>query len=327
MIQTLPRIENKGMNLNVKDEKSYGINAGHDPIGRFMTDLSRKPPPSKLECDKLFERLRSGSKSARKELIERHLRLVASVALKFRNSQMPIEDLMAEGITGLIISIDKFDHTRGLKLGTYAAWWIRQRIQRYISKLHGAVSVPHDVFQGNKRKKGIESQLQIDLGREPTNKEIKSNIGYERNLANRVKMAPLSSTSIDKTINDTDLTLADLLTSEEDEKASYRENGSLADDFKVAVDFLDNREKKVISMRFGLGNRLPMKLEEISNELKVSAERVRQIEARSLRKLRAIILRNGKLDFRKLDQFVNLDMSKKDSMSPLELTLALKTAA
>jgi RNA polymerase primary sigma factor len=295
------------MNLNVKDEKSYGINAGHDPIGRFMTDLSRKPPPSKLECDKLFERLRSGSKSARKELIERHLRLVASVALKFRNSQMPIEDLMAEGITGLIISIDKFDHTRGLKLGTYAAWWIRQRIQRYISKLHGAVSVPHDVFQGNK--------------------EIKSNIGYERNLANRVKMAPLSSTSIDKTINDTDLTLADLLTSEEDEKASYRENGSLADDFKVAVDFLDNREKKVISMRFGLGNRLPMKLEEISNELKVSAERVRQIEARSLRKLRAIILRNGKLDFRKLDQFVNLDMSKKDSMSPLELTLAHKTAA
>ena len=107
------------------------------------------------------------------------------------------------------------------------------------------------------------------------------------------------------------MTLADLLASEEAEKASYREKGSLGDDMGIAVDFLDNREKKVISMRFGLGNRLPMKLEEISNELKVSAERVRQIEARSLRKLRAIILRNGKLDFRKLDQFVNLDMSKK----------------
>jgi RNA polymerase primary sigma factor len=298
-----------------------------DPIGRFMTVRSRIAPPTKEECGQLFEKMKNGSEDARKELIERHLRLVASVAFKFKHSQMPIEDLMAEGITGLIIAIDKFDHTRGLKLGTYAAWWIRQRIQRFISKLHGAVSVPHDVFQGKKRKKGIESQLQIELGREPTKKEVKNSIGCERNLANRVKMAPVSSTSIDKKINDTDLTLADLLASEEDEKSSYRENGSLADDFVVAVDFLDNREKKVVSMRFGLGNRLPMKLEEISHKLKVSAERIRQIEARSLRKLRAIILRNGKLDFRKLDQFVNLGICKKDSMSPLELTLAHKTAA
>ena len=298
-----------------------------DPIGRFMTDRSRAAPPTKEEYDKLFEELLNGSDDARIELIERHLRLVASVALKFKNSKMPIEDLMAEGITGLLIAIDKFDHTRGLKLGTYAAWWIRQRIQRYISKLHGAVSVPHDVFQGKRKEKGIETQLQADLGREPTEKEIRKNIGHERNLANRVKMAPSSSTSIDKTLNDTKLTLADLLVSEDDETSSYRDSGSLPDDMKVATDFLDAREKKVISMRFGLGNHLPMKLEDISLKMGVSAERIRQLEARSLRKLRAIILRNGKLDFRKLDQFVSLGISGKNSMSPLELTLALGTAA
>jgi len=309
------------------DNKSYDKTSGQDQIGRFMTDLSRKAPPSKLECVKLFERLRDGSKSARKELIERHLRLVASLALKFKNSKMPIEDLMAEGIFGLIIAIDKFDHTRGLKLGTYAAWWIRQRIQRYISKLQGAVSVPHDVFQEKRREKAIETQLQANLGREPTEKEINKNIGNERNLANRVKMAPVSSTSIDKTINDTELTLADLLVSEDDETSSYRDSGSLPDDINVAVDFLDVREKKVISMRFGLGNHLPMKLEEISLKMKVSAERIRQLEARSLRKLRAIILRNGKLDFRKLDQFASLGICGKTNMSPLELTLALGTAA
>jgi len=315
------------MTTNSQTKPIFFKASGQDPIGKFMTDLSRKAPPTRKECDKLFQRLRDGSESARSELIERHLRLVASVALKFKNSKMPIEDLMAEGITGLIIAVDKFDHTRGLKLGTYAAWWIRQRIQRFISKLYGAVSVPHDVFQGNKRTKGIETQLQVDLGREPTKKEVQNNIGYERNLANRVKMAPASTTSIDKKINDTELTLADLLSSDEDEKASYREKGSLADDLNVAVDFLDNREKKVISMRFGLGKHLPMKLEEISQKLKVSAERIRQIEARSLRKMRAIILRNGKLDFKKLDQFVNLGICGKDRMSPLELTLALKTAA
>jgi RNA polymerase primary sigma factor len=315
--------------MSIKEEitKNYPNVPGQDPIGKFMTDLSRKSPPSKEECDKLFQRLGKGSEDARKELIERHLRLVASVALKFKHSQMPLEDLMAEGVTGLVIAIDKFDHTRGLKLGTYAAWWIRQRIQRFISKLQGAVSVPHDVFQGKKRKKGIESQLQIDLGREPTKEEVKNNIGCERNLTNRVKMAPASFTSIDQPINDTDLTLADLLASDEDEKASYRDKGSLGDDLGIAVDFLDNREKKVISMRFGLGNSLPMKLEEISNKLKVSAERIRQIEARSLRKLRAIMLKNGKLDFRKLDKFVNLGIRDKSTMSPLELTLALKTAA
>jgi len=315
--------------MSIKEEitKDYVNVPGQDPIGKFMTELSRKPPPSKEECDKLFKRLSKGSEVARKELIERHLRLVASIALKFKHSQMPLEDLMAEGVTGLVIAIDKFDHTRGLKLGTYAAWWIRQRIQRFVSKLQGAVSVPHDVFQGKKRKKGIESQLQVDLGREPTKEEVKNNIGYERNLSNRVKMAPASFTSIDKTLNDTDLTLADLLASEEDEKVSYREKGSLGDDLGIAIDFLDNREKKVISMRFGLGNSLPMKLEEISNKLKVSAERIRQIEARSLRKLRAIMLKNGKLDFRKLDKFVNLGIRDKSTMSPLELTLALKTAA
>ncbi len=298
-----------------------------DPIGGFMTVRSRVAPPTKEECAKLFEEMKNGSEDARNELIERHLRLVASLALKFKNSKMPVEDLMAEGILGLIIAIDKFDHTRGLKLGTYAAWWIRQRIQRYISKLQGAVSVPHDVFQEKRREKAIETQLQANLGREPTEKEINENIGNERNLANRVKMAPVCSTSIDKTINDSELTLADLLVYKDDETSSYRDSGSLPDDINVAVDFLDVREKKVISMRFGLGNHLPMKLEEIALKMKVSAERIRQIEARSVRKLRAIILRNGKLDFRKLDQFVNLGICGKNSMSPLELTLALRAAA
>ncbi|MBT5717165.1 MAG: sigma-70 family RNA polymerase sigma factor [Opitutae bacterium] len=315
------------MKINEKDNKNLYDSSDNDPIGKFMTDLSKKAPPTREECVELFQRLNQGSESARSELIERHLRLVASITLKFKHSGLPLEDLMAEGITGLIIAIDKFDHRRGLKLGTYAAWWIRQRVQRYISKFQGAVSVPHDVYQGSRRRKGLESQLQVDLGREPTVKEIRNNIGEERNLAKRVKLAPASSTSIDKPISETDITLADLLSSEEDEKMSYREEGSLADDLSVAADFLDNREKKVISMRFGLGNQWPMKLEEISNKLKVSAERIRQIEARSLRKLRAIILRNGKLDFRKLDQLVNLGLCRKAEMSPLELALALKTAA
>ena len=317
----------RGMKFN-KEFEPKNVNASeYDPIGKFMSTLSKKSSPTRADCEKLFSKFRKGSEEARNELIERHIRLVASIALKFRYSRLPMEDLMAEGIAGLITAIDKFDHERGLKLGTYAAWWIRQRIQKFTSKFSGAVSIPHDAFQGNKRRKGLEAQLQVELGRTPTSSEIMKNLVEDDKPTNRIDMANISATSIDKPINETELTLADILTSEKDEKSSYREGGSLKDDLKVAVDFLDNREKKVISLRFGLDNGSPMKLEEISVKLKVSAERVRQIEARSLRKLRAIILRNGKLDFRKLDQYANLELPGKTEMSPLELVLVHKTAA
>ena len=109
-------------------------NDSSDPIGRFISDRSRMAPPTKEEYDQLFGDFNKGSESAKQELIERHIRLVASIALKFRQVNVPMEDVMAEGIHGLIIAIEKFDHTRGIKLSTYAAWWIRQRIQRFVSR-------------------------------------------------------------------------------------------------------------------------------------------------------------------------------------------------
>ncbi|MGY8714780.1 MAG: sigma-70 family RNA polymerase sigma factor, partial [Verrucomicrobiia bacterium] len=111
-----------------------------DPVGRFISDRSRMAPPSKEECDKLFVEMSKGSDEARKELIERHIRLVASIALKFRQTNVQMEDIMAEGIQGLVVALDKFDYTRGIKLSPYAAWWIRQRIQRLIGKMSGAVA-------------------------------------------------------------------------------------------------------------------------------------------------------------------------------------------
>ena len=143
-------------------------NDSNDPVGRFITERSRMAPPTKEEYAHLFGQLRKGSESAKQELIERHVRLVASIALKFRQVNVPMEDVMAEGIHGLIIAIEKFDHTRGIKLSTYAAWWIRQRIQRFVSKMAEAVSIPHDVSQGKRKENNIRTELQIELGREPS---------------------------------------------------------------------------------------------------------------------------------------------------------------
>ena len=299
-----------------------------DPIGRFISDRSRMPPPTKEECDVLFQKMSEGSDEARKELIERHIRLVASIALKFRQTSVSMEDVMAEGIQGLVVALDKFDHTRGIKLSTYAAWWIRQRIQRLIGKMSGAVAVPHDVSQGKRKENLVRSQLQVEFGRMPTEDEVKNALGNDRNLSNRVKFAPTNSLSIDEPLGeDSNQTLGDIMTEEEELNQSYREDGSLTDDISVALSFLDNRERKVLSMRFGIGSDDSMKLDDIAEVLNVSGERVRQLESLGLRKLRAVLMQNGKIDFRKLDKLVGTDISGKTKMSPLELSLALDSAA
>ena len=305
------------------------MNDSSDSVGRFMTDRSRMAPPTKEEYDHLFGELQKGSESAKQELVERHIRLVASIALKFRKVNVPMEDVMAEGIHGLVIAIEKFDHTRGIKLSTYAAWWIRQRIQRFVSKMAEAVSIPHDVSQGKRKENNLRSELQISLGREPTDEEVQDALDDTRNLSGRVKHAPSSTMSLDEPFSDdSDHSLIDTMFDEADTMKSYREDGSLSDDIRVALGFLEPRERKVLSMRFGLTkDKEAMKLDDIAETLDVSGERVRQLESLGLRKLRAVVMNNGKLDFRNLDKLVGIELRGKTKMSPLQLSLILDNAA
>jgi RNA polymerase primary sigma factor len=271
--------------------------------------------------------MNSGSSSARDELIERHIRLVASIALKFRMTNLPMEDLMAEGIQGLIVALDKFDHTRGVKLSTYAAWWIRQKIQRLVGKLSHPVTVPHDVSQGKRKYNQVLDQLHAELNRTPTDSEIELAMSGDRNISNRVKFAPKGSISLDQpVVADSDQTFSDVMSSEDDLSDSYRENGSLLDDIQVALGFLSERERNVLSMRFGIGKKESMKLDDIASEMNISGERVRQLESLGLRKLRAVLLQNGEIDFHKLDKLVRIDLNGKTKMSPLELSLVLDSA-
>ncbi len=316
------------MNVMVSKNANYPLSDRNDPIGKFITERSRMAPPTKEECDRLFAEMHQGSDDARDELIERHVRLVASIALKFRQTNVSLDDVMAEGIQGLVLALDKFDHTRGIKLSTYAAWWIRQRIQRLIGRMSGAVAVPHDVSQGKRKESLVRSQLQVELGRNPTEDEVRKAVGPDRNLSNRVRFAPASTLSLDEPFGeDTDQTLGDVLSEEEELSESYRENGSLSDDIKVALSFLDQRERRVLSMRFGIDAGDSMKLDDIADKLKVSGERVRQLESLGLRKLRAVLMQNGKIDFRKLDKLVGSEIRGKNKMSPLELSLILDNAA
>ena len=298
-----------------------------DPIGRFISERSRMAPPTAQEYKELFEQMDEGSESARNELIERHIRLVASIALKFRMTNVPMEDIMAEGIEGLVIALDKFDHTRGVKLSTYAAWWIRQRIQRLVGKMSSAVSVPHDVSQGKRKIQKVRNHIESDLGRAPTEKELEEALGEEWKVNNRVKFAPKGHISMDQPLmEDSRQTISDVMSEDSDTMDSYREHGSLADDMMVALSFLDERERKVLRMRFGMENGECMKLYDIADELQVSGERVRQLESLGLRKLRAVLLEGGEIDFGKVDKLVGSDLDGKNKMSPLQLSLILDSA-
>ena len=311
----------------VSQISNYESKSTLDPIGRFISARARKAPPSAEEYEILFEQMNAGSSTARDELIERHVRLVASIALKFRMCNLPMEDIMAEGIQGLIIALDKFDHTRGVKLSTYAAWWIRQRIQRLVGKLSHPVTVPHDVSQGKRKYNQILDKLQTELNRAPTDSELEEALSGDRNVSNRVKFAPKGSISLDQpVVADSDQTFSDVMSSEDDISDSYRENGSLVDDIQVALGFLSDRERKVLSMRFGIGKSESMKLDDIADEMKVSGERVRQLESLGLRKLRAVLLENGEIDFHKLDKLAGINLNGKTRMSPLELSLVLDSA-
>jgi RNA polymerase primary sigma factor len=234
---------------------------------------------------------------------------------------------MAEGIEGLVVALDKFDNSKGVKLSTYAAWWIRQRIQKYLSKFSNPVAIPHDVAQQKRREYLIRNELQLQLGRDPTEEELFAHMLRDKKMIARSKHAPNSSSSLDEPMGSSELTLAELLPESESTEKSYREKGSLSDDLKIALDFLDKREKKIIIWRFGINGKDRMILSEIARELGVTAERVRQIEDRAIRKLRALLLNKGKIDFQRLDELAKLKLSHKTSMSPLQLLLLGEQAA
>ena len=299
-----------------------------DSLDIYIQQISKIPLITVEEEVLLAKKISEGDDLAREKMITANLRLVVKIAQDYSNIGMSLLDLINEGNIGLMKAVERFDPTKGGKLSTYAAWWIRQRIQRLIGKMSGAVAVPHDVSQGKRKESLVRTQLQVELGRMPTEEEVKRALGSDRNLSNRVKHAPTSSLSIDEPLaEDSNQTLGDILAEEVEHNQSYREDGSLSDDVNVALSFLDQREKKVLAMRFGIGRSDSMKLDDIAEELNVSGERVRQLESLGLRKLRAVLLKNGKIDFGKLDKLVGSELRGKTKMSPLELSLVLDSAA
>ena len=259
-----------------------------DPVRMYLKEIGNVPLLSGEEEVELAKRVEQGDEEAKKKLTEANLRLVVSIAKKYVGRGMPFLDLIQEGNMGLMKAVDKFDYTKGYKFSTYATWWIRQAITRGIADTGRTIRVPvHMVETINKTLRMTRTLLQ-ELGREPTPEEVAARLNVPVARVRDVLKISRDPVSLDTPIGEEDDShLGDFI--EDDTALSPSDSAAfsmLREELKSALESLTDRERQVIELRFGLLDGRARTLEEVGKEFNVTRERIRQIEAKALRKLR-----------------------------------------
>ena len=259
-----------------------------DPVRMYLKGIGQVDLLSAEEEVDLAQRMEDGEERAKQQLIEANLRLVVSIAKKYVGRGMSFLDLIQEGNMGLMKAVDKFDYTKGYKFSTYATWWIRQAITRAIADQGRTIRVPvHMVEKINKLVK-VSRRLFQEKGREPTPEEIGEEMNISAEKVREIKKISKESISLETPIGDEeDSNLGDFIEDEEmPEPSSSVSNIMLKEQLDEVLDSLTEREKRILELRFGIEDGRDRTLEEVGKEFGVTRERIRQIEARALRKLR-----------------------------------------
>ena len=262
--------------------------SAEDPVRMYLKEIGRIPLLSSEEEIELAKRMEMGDEEAKKKLSEANLRLTVSIAKRYSGRGMQFLDLIQEGNLGLIKAVEKFDYRKGYKFSTYATWWIRQSITRAIADQARTIRIPVHMVETMNRVNRTSRRLLQEYGREPTPEEIAvtMNLPVERILeVSKISQEPVSlETPIGE---EEDSHLGDFIQDEHvpvpSEEAAHT---LLREQLEEVMDTLSDREQKVLALRFGLEDGKPHTLEEVGRDFQVTRERIRQIEAKALRKLR-----------------------------------------
>jgi len=275
--------DDKTLDLTVS--KSSGI---EDPVRMYLKEIGKVDLLTAEEEVQLAKRMEKGDERAKQHLVEANLRLVVSIAKKYVGRGMLFLDLIQEGNMGLMKAVEKFDYTKGYKFSTYATWWIRQAITRSIADQSRTIRIPVHMVETINKLIRVSRQLLQDKGREPTDDEIAEEMGLTAKKVREIKKISQEPVSLETPIGEEeDSHLVDFI---EDEDAPAPASAAtfilLREQLDSVLDTLTDREKRILELRFGIEDGRSRTLEEVGKEFDVTRERIRQIEAKALRKLR-----------------------------------------
>jgi RNA polymerase primary sigma factor len=276
-----------------KDEMLEAFDLGDiydDSIQMYLREIGKVPLLTGEEEIDLAKRIVKGDVVARKRLTEANLRLVVSIAKKYMGRNLGLLDLIQEGNLGLFRAVEKFDWRKGFKFSTYATWWIRQAITRALADQSRTIRIPVHMVETLNKYAQAERQLVQDLGREPLPEEIAAEMGIEVEKVYHLKKISQETVSIDSPVGDDaedESSLGDFIVDEDTTKPNEMAGRQILKEYVQGIlHDLDPREQKILKMRFGLEDGVTHTLEEVGEEFGVTRERIRQIEAKALEKIK-----------------------------------------
>ena len=255
-----------------------------DPLQLYLQEAGQIPLLTKDEEIQLAKRIEMGDKPAKDRMIRSNLRLVISIAKNYHAQDMDLLDLIQEGNTGLIRAVEKFDYHRGYKFSTYASWWIRQAVTRAIANQDRNIRIPVHLIEKINRMARTERRLLQQTGKEPTDEELAIELGIEAEEVQEIRKIARRTTSLETPIGEErGAELGDLIENQSTPDPADVVSGIIAkESLGKVLKAMDERERKVVELRFGFKGEHPRTLGEVAKRFKVSRERIRQIEAKAL---------------------------------------------